>query len=139
MLLANDSFLGRGGAGDVSLSHEARRTGFWCWVGWDRGSWRCISGSSSELAIASESGVERRFNLSRRIAWLLGATAGKPLWPGFGCGPCLMVVEFIVMDYCMSLWESKDVDVQKAPSSREVPKGWAEDDKAVKAVYLCCS
>lgn len=83
----------------MSLSQEARRTGF---VGCTEGvmlSVRRGSTSSSELAKASESGVERRaFSFSSRIACGLGATVGKPPWPGLDCGPGLMVPELIVQN-----------------------------------------
>lgn len=64
-------------------------------TGW--GSRRCGSPSSSELANASESGVERRaFSLSSRTVWLVGATAGRTPWPGLDGGPGLTVPELIV-------------------------------------------
>ncbi len=86
--LAKDSFLERTAAAcEVSFSHEARRVGLGGGTAGSEGSWRCGSPSSSELASASESGVARRFSLSRRMDWLLGATAaGKPAWPGLLCG-----------------------------------------------------
>jgi hypothetical protein len=58
-LLANDPFRGRGGGCVVSFSHEARRTGFCGCASGCGASWRCKSLSSSELANASESGVDR--------------------------------------------------------------------------------
>ena len=69
-LLANEPFLGWGGTGadEVSFNHEARRTGFWSWTECDKGSWRWGSASSSELAKASESGVDRRLSLSSNMA-----------------------------------------------------------------------
>jgi hypothetical protein len=84
-LLAKDPFLwfwrAMGGC-DVSFNQDARRTGFGGWAGGGKLSWRLLSGSSSELAIASESGVDLLFSLSNRIAWVLGGPAGKLPCPG---------------------------------------------------------
>lgn len=80
--LAKDPFLGRGTCCDVSFSHEARRTGLWGGAtGWV-GSGTRPSASSSELANASESGVEvRALNFSSRIDWLEGGTDECPTGP----------------------------------------------------------
>lgn len=58
-------------------------------------SWRRASGSSSELARASESGVDRLFSFSRSIAWLLGAPTGKLPWPGLDGAPGLIPPELM--------------------------------------------
>ena len=73
-LLAKEPLRGRGsGCEDVSLSHEDRRAGLWACDALDdwqaSGRW---SPSSSELARASESGVEvRALTFSRRGFWPL--------------------------------------------------------------------
>lgn len=83
VLLAKEPFLwGLGTWGDVSVNQDARRTG-WCgrravWVG----SGTRWSLSSSELANASESGVEvRPLSLSRRT-WLEWGRPESPPCPG---------------------------------------------------------
>lgn len=63
------------------------------------------STSSSELANASESGVERRaLSLSRRIAWLVGAMEEKLPWPALFGWPTLIVPELIVNNQLKGLF-----------------------------------
>lgn len=82
MPLAKEPFLGRGTCCDVSFSHEARRTGLWGGATGCVGSGTRPSASSSELAKASESGVEvRALNFSSRIDWLEGGTDDCPTGP----------------------------------------------------------
>lgn len=82
MLLANEPFLGWPKGWVVSLSQEARRAGFCAGAMVGGTSWRFESGSSSELAKASESGVERLgLSFSSKIDWLLADIDGKADWP----------------------------------------------------------
>lgn len=95
-LLAKELFLGCvRGSWDVSLSQDARRTGLCC-CGGMYGTCRRGSISSSELAIASESGVDlRTFNLSSSKDWLLGA---KPDGPPLGGLLGFPLVELILRE-----------------------------------------
>ena len=74
-MVVTDDFLVEDG---ISLSHEVRRAGFWA-LGPDIGCIDlCCSTSSSDEAIASESGVERRrpgFAFSRSIEALVEENA----------------------------------------------------------------
>jgi hypothetical protein len=92
VLLANEPFLGWPKGWVVSLSQEARRAGFCAGAAVGGISWRFDSGSSSELAKASESGVERlALSFSSKIDGLLAdidVKAGCPAFP--------LVVAFIV-------------------------------------------
>jgi hypothetical protein len=96
-LLAKEPFRGRGTCWDVSLSHEARRTGLWggCMFVWAVSGIR-DSASSSELARASESGVNVLASFSRRMAWLEGGTDVNPEWPIFDGVPGFATAELIL-------------------------------------------
>jgi hypothetical protein len=89
-LLAKDPFRGRLRGADVSFSQEARRTGFTgCARDWEA-SWRW-SPSSSELASASESGVDvLAFTFSSSRDWLDGA------WVNLADEPFLTAFELMV-------------------------------------------
>lgn len=72
-VLANEPFRGRARGCEVSLSQDERLTGFGCGAYANSGRW---SASSSELARASESGVDvLAFTFSSSRVWLLATVA----------------------------------------------------------------
>ncbi len=87
-LLANESFLGRTAAAcEVSFSQEARRAGLGGCTAGGGGSWRCESGSSSELARASESGGRSAVELVQEDGLAGRGDGGRePALAGFALG-----------------------------------------------------
>jgi hypothetical protein len=81
---------------EVSFSQDDLRTGFCGGAVEYEGSWRW-SPSSSELASASESGVDvLACTFSRSKVWEFGAVVGSGPWPSLDDGPGLKEPELMV-------------------------------------------